>query len=75
MLEIECLHCYEILSIPKWVNTDNYDGEIICKKCGSRLAIKFAGSPKPVKYKVVKEGEPHETIFKVEYVDRNDSQP
>jgi len=50
--EIECLHCHKVLDIPEWVVTDYYDGEIVCKKCKARLAIKFVGS-KPVKYKLV----------------------
>ncbi len=37
---------------------DNYDGEITCRKCNARLAIKFLNSQKPVKYKLVKDGEP-----------------
>ena len=52
MPEIECLHCHKVLDIPEWVDTDDYDGELVCKKCKARLAIKFVGS-KPVKYKLV----------------------
>lgn len=53
MLEIECLNCQKVLDIPKWVDIKSYDGEIVCKECGARLAIKFVDSPKPAKYKVV----------------------
>ena len=60
MPEIECLHCYTTVDIPKFIDTKNYDGEIVCKNCNTRLAIKFAGSLKPVKYKVVKEGIPRD---------------
>ncbi len=70
MSEIQCLHCFNTLDIPEWVNTDKYDGEISCKKCGTRLAIKFVGSTKPVKYKVVKEGKPSKVVFDVQLVDR-----
>ena len=58
MTEIECLSCYKVLDIPNFVDIDNYDGEIVCNKCRARLAIKFVGSPKPVKYRVVKERPP-----------------
>lgn len=61
MLKIECLNCCKPLEIPEWVNTDNYDGEIVCKKCCARLAIKFKGSEKPAKYKLV-EKPPKESI-------------
>ena len=53
MEEIECLNCQEVLDIPKFVDIKSYDGEIVCKKCRARLAVKFVGSPKPVKYKLV----------------------
>ena len=71
MLEIQCLHCFNTLDIPEWVNTDKYDGEISCKKCGARLAIKFVGSTKPVKYKVVKEGKPRKVEFNVRLVEKD----
>ena len=68
MTEIECLSCYKVLDIPNFVDIDNYDGEIVCNKCRARLAIKFIGSPKPVKYRVVKEPpplEPGDIVIKV----------
>ena len=66
MSGIECLHCYKTLAIPEWVNTDDYDGEIVCKKCKARLAIKFTGSEKPAKYKLIKkpQPEPKKLIFR-----------
>ncbi len=68
MSGIDCLHCYKKLAIPKWVNTDDYDGEIVCEECKARLAIKFVGSPKPVKYKLVeklpKEDVPVTLVYK-----------
>ena len=59
--EIKCLSCQEVLDIPKFVDIKSYDGEIVCKKCRARLAIKFVGSPKPVKYKLV-ENPPKEDV-------------
>ena len=54
MTEIKCLYCHEVLDIPDYVNFDFYDGEIICNKCEAKLAIKFVGSPKPLKYRLKK---------------------
>ena len=51
---INCLYCEEPLELPNWINIENYDGEVVCKKCDSRLAIKFARSSQPIKYKLVK---------------------
>lgn len=60
MPKIECLFCYEPIDIPKYIDLEEYEGEIVCKNCHTRASIKFANSPKPTKYKVVKEGAPRE---------------
>ena len=65
MSKIECLWCYKKLDIPEWIDTNNYDGEIICKECGARLAMKFVNSQLK-KYKLRKEGK---IEIKVEYED------
>ena len=51
--EIECLYCGDNLTIPDWVNTHNYDGEIVCQNCEARLAIKFKNSRQPTKYNLI----------------------
>ena len=52
MVEIQCLACGETLKIPKFVNTDNYDGQVVCQECKSLLQMKLA-KDKVLKYKVV----------------------
>ncbi len=53
--KITCLNpdCGKELDIPNWVNIDNYDGQILCQNCKARLAIKFKGSAKPIKYSLI----------------------
>lgn len=67
IIRVSCLWCHNNISIPKYINTDDYDGEITCKKCQARTAIKFDGSPKPKKYKVVKDGNPLSFPLRVIY--------
>lgn len=68
MSDVKCLSCQEKLDIPEFVDIKNYDGEIVCKKCKARLAIKFVGSHQPVKYKLVekptREDKPVKIIYK-----------
>lgn len=52
-MNIECLNCSKEIEIPKWIDTKDYDGEMKCPNCKSRLYIKFKGSEKPVKYKLL----------------------
>ena len=44
MTEIECLVCGTPLVMPKWVDTDKYDGQVVCRNCGSLLQIKLVKS-------------------------------
>ena len=67
-VEIECLHCLQVLDIPSYVDTKGFDGEIRCKKCEARLAIKFIGSEKPAKYKLV-EKPPHKNNPRITQVE------
>jgi DNA-directed RNA polymerase subunit RPC12/RpoP len=53
VVEIECLVCGEIVDIPPYIDFDKYDGQLVCKECGSLLHVKLEGS-KVRKYKVVK---------------------
>ena len=55
MVEIECLECGETLKIPQFVNTDNYDGQVVCQKCNTLLHIKLVQS-EVRKYWVVEKG-------------------
>jgi uncharacterized Zn finger protein (UPF0148 family) len=52
MVEIECLVCGKTIVIPKFIDTNNYDGQVTCPECKSLLQVKLVGS-KVRKYKVV----------------------
>ncbi len=53
MLEIECLVCKEPLQMPSYIDFDDYDGQVVCKKCNALLYIRLQYS-KVKKYKVIK---------------------
>jgi len=60
MLEIQCLACDKNLKLPQFVNTDNYDGQVVCPECKALLHVKLVKS-EVRKYKIVERrrlGEP-----------------
>jgi len=60
MVEIQCLACDKTLKLPQFVNTDNYDGQIVCPERKTLLHIRLAKG-KVLKYKIVerpRSGEP-----------------
>lgn len=42
MVEIECHLCETTFSLPQCVDTDKYDGEVVCPNCRSLLRVKLA---------------------------------
>jgi DNA-directed RNA polymerase subunit RPC12/RpoP len=54
-VEINCLVCGKTIEIPKFIDTDNYDGQISCPACKSLLHIKLFKA-KLRKYEVVERG-------------------
>jgi uncharacterized Zn finger protein (UPF0148 family) len=44
MLEINCLVCGQIIKIPEFIDTNNYDGQVSCPQCKSLLHVKLAGA-------------------------------
>ena len=54
MVEIQCVACGGILKMPPYVidNTDDFDGEVLCQECKSRLHLKLV-KEKVLKYKLV----------------------
>jgi uncharacterized Zn finger protein (UPF0148 family) len=52
MVEIECLVCGKTIEIPKFIDTNNYDGQVTCPECKSLLQVKLVGA-KVRKYMVV----------------------
>ena len=60
MLEIQCLACDETLKLPKFIDADNFDGQLVCQKCKALLYVKLVKG-KVRKYKIVerlRKGEP-----------------
>jgi len=52
MVELECLVCGKAIKIPRFIDTDNYDGQLFCHKCNLLLYVRLKSS-KVKKYKVV----------------------
>ena len=52
MVEIECLACDKTLELPQFIDTDNYDGQLVCSKCKALLHVKLVKG-KLRKYKIV----------------------
>lgn len=67
MVEIQCLACGKAVKLPQFIDTDNYDGQVVCQECKSLLHVKLAKG-KVQKYKIVKRfersSEPIEVIIK-----------
>jgi hypothetical protein len=51
-MEIDCLACGKTITIPDFIDTNNYDGQITCQECKSLLHVKLGGG-KVRKYEVV----------------------
>jgi transcription elongation factor Elf1 len=54
MVEIECLVCGEVVNIPSYIDTDRYDGQVICQECKSLLYVKLV-KEKVQKYKIIED--------------------
>ena len=52
MVDINCLVCEEHIELPRYIDTQDYDGEVVCQKCESLLHVKLVKS-KVRKYRVV----------------------
>jgi len=52
VVDINCLVCGEHIELPKYIDTQDYDGEMVCQKCESLLHVKLVKS-KVRKYRVV----------------------
>jgi len=51
-MEIDCLVCGKTITIPDFIDTNNYDGQLTCQECKSLLRVKLGGG-KVRKYEVV----------------------
>jgi len=70
MVKIECLACDKTLETPISIDTDNYDGQIVCSECKALLHVKLVKG-KLRKYKIVERRRPGEPV-KVHVVRDND---
>ena len=52
MVEIECLACGKTVKLREFIDTDNYDGQVVCQECNSLLYVKLV-QERVQKYKVV----------------------
>jgi len=53
MVEIECHVCGKTIKLPQYIDTDDYDGEVVCTECNALLHIKLTKG-KLKKRKIVK---------------------
>ena len=67
MVEIECLACGKTLKMPKYIDADKYDGQVVCQECKSLLHVKLVKG-KVEKYRIEKENFPQLKITHVETV-------
>jgi DNA-directed RNA polymerase subunit RPC12/RpoP len=54
MVEIECLACGKTISMPPFIDTEKYEGQIVCQECKSILHVKLVKG-KVQKYKIVED--------------------
>jgi DNA-directed RNA polymerase subunit RPC12/RpoP len=52
MEEIDCLACGKNVKIPNFIDSDNYDGQVVCQECQSLLHVRLLKG-KVQKYKIV----------------------
>ena len=52
MVDIKCLACGKTVELPQFIDTDNYDGQIVCQECKSLLYVKLIKG-KVQKHKIV----------------------
>ncbi|MDP2731227.1 MAG: hypothetical protein Q8O55_12215 [Dehalococcoidales bacterium] len=70
MFEIECLACDQTLELPKYINMDNYDGQLVCSKCKALLHLKFV-KDELRKYKLIERTRPGTPAkFNIGWVER-----
>ena len=75
MVDIKCLACDDILELPKFIDTLNYDGQIVCPKCKAILYIKLV-KEKARKYKIIEKIRPEsEPVRIVEIHQQETGQP
>ena len=64
MVDIKCLACGKTVKLPQFIDTNYYDGQVVCQECKSLLHVKLVKG-KVQKYKIVKKFEPASEPIKV----------
>lgn len=54
MVNIDCFACGKTVKIPEFIDTNNYDGQLVCQGCKSILHVKLVKG-KAQKYKIVED--------------------
>ena len=67
MVKIECLACDKTLKLPQFIDTDNYNGQLVCSKCKALLHVNFVGG-KLRKYKIVERRRPEKPVVNITVV-------
>jgi len=68
MIEIGCLACSKIIKMPQYIDTEKYDGQVVCEECNSLLYIKLVKG-KVEKYKLLENK--RKPDIKIAYVPAN----
>ena len=75
MVDIECLACGKTVKMPPYVDTEKYDGQVVCQECNSLLHIKLV-KEKVQKYNIVENKRERDVkiIFKPAYTNEAESE-
>ncbi len=69
MVKIECLACDKTLKLPQSIDTDNYDGQLVCSSCKALLHVKLVKG-KLRKYKIVERRRLGERVVNITVIDQ-----
>jgi hypothetical protein len=64
MVDIECLACDKTLELPQSIDTDNYDGQLVCSECKALLHVKSVKGGLR-KYKIVERRRPEKPVVNI----------
>ena len=64
MDKVQCLACDKTLELPEYIDTNNYDGQLVCGKCKALLHVKIVKG-KLRKYSIVERVRLKETTMNI----------
>ncbi len=73
MADIECLACGKTVKLPQFIDSDDYDGQIVCQECKALLHVKLIKG-KLRKYKIVERLRPKEHAMNIYVQDEETKQ-